>query len=139
MTRKQVASIILRRKHQPFTITTGLFKAPTFVSGSSGVFVVKTRRAKNIRVRTMKAQQTLRVIGEGFVSAEKFAGAEAHWCLIDKAQLSADSPLQGYDGFCFVGKASLSVGIEEGFVPYGETEVMLDADGRKFLIVRSEE
>ena len=139
MTSKHLRTIVLQRSTSKIAITTGLLKAPTALSvGDSGIFVVKTREATGLLVRTLTSRQEIPIVAEGRIRASKFGDAEARWYLLDKAAIKADSPLAGYSGFCFVGHANAIVGGEDGFIPYGETEVMVDANGEKFLVIRSE-
>ena len=139
MTSKHLPTIILRRAKNQITLTTGLLKAATPISvGDSGIFVMKTKEATGLIVHTLRATQEIPIVAEGRITSNTFGGAEARWYLLDKAAIKADSPLAGYSGFCFVGHADAIVGGEDGFIPYGETEVMIDANGDKFLVIRSE-
>lgn len=147
MTRKQAQSIMLTRQanayrlactHNKFRFTTGLFVAPVPLHATGGAFVVATRKANVIVVHMLGAEQSFRIVDHGRLSKESFGCADGYWYMVDKSSISKDSPLFGYSGFCFIGSAEADVGVEYGFIPFGETEVMLDANGEKFLVWRGE-
>lgn len=137
MTRRQISVIRLARAAQAIHIETGLFLAPDAIR-SSGVFVVADRLAHTVKVRLADSVQEFVITGSGRIVNEKFGGSDAYWYAIDTNKITKDSPLYGYAGFCFVGEARAEIVLEEGFIPFGETEIMLDANGDKFLIIGSE-
>ena len=60
-------------------------------------------------------------------------------CSIITGLFEAPLAIGADNGFYFIGNAAAETDFAYGFIPFGETEIMIDADGQKFLIVRSEE
>lgn len=83
-----------------------------------------------------EVSEQFKVVGEGRTRIETTASAYGYWYLVDKSTSIVNSLLDGYDGFCFVGNANTVPEIQYGFIPFGENEIMVDADGRKFLIIK---
>lgn len=136
MTRKMARPIRLMCTHKKCSFTTGLFRAPVDLMATSGAYVVAERNSNLIVVHMLGSKQSFRVVATGSLSKDSFVGAEARWYMIDKSAIGKDSPLHGYSGFCFIGSSDAYIGVEHGFIPFGETEVMLDANGEKFLVWR---
>ena len=137
MTRKRTPVIHLTGAPCSVSIETGLFVAPVLVR-SSGAFVIASDKAKTVRVLIAGSEQEFTVTSSGKLCGYKNSKSDAWWYAVDTSKLTKDSPLSGYAGFCFVGNANAYTAHAEGFIPFGETEVMIDADGNKFLVIGSE-
>ncbi len=67
---------------------------------------------------------------------EARTGTYGYWYLVDKSSAFASVVLDGYDGLCFIGDSDTATETQYGFIPFGQKEIMVDADGRKFLIIK---
>lgn len=150
------AKVRLKETHSACRVITGLFLAPTFLSSDAdwevrdgGTRIIELRRVESTAIFTVvnkyahavehmhaEVSEQFKVVGEGRTRIETTAGAYGHWYLVDKSTSIVNSLLDGYDGFCFVGNANTVSEMQHGFIPFSENEIMIDADGRKFLIIK---
>ncbi len=149
----------LKDTHQPCKVVTGLFMAPAFLFSDrswtikdGGTRIIELRRVESTAILTvvnkyahaiehMRAEvsEKFKIVGEGRAMVNAQAGAYGHWYAIDKSAMIENSLMAGYDGFCFVGQAGSEINFEHGFIPFGQRESMVDAEGRKFLIIEDGE